>query len=123
MVSSSQRLLASTSTTHGHSSFDIQQFSSQRPLSLLEAVAAVLQWDTVFAILGSTFLVTFWFAQSAKDILLLFLLWHVVISIAFGPGAAITGVLLVREARLNARAVGGNKEQSYEGIDLGWSTK
>jgi hypothetical protein len=45
------------------------------------------------------------------DILLLFLLWHVVISIGFGPGAAITGVLLVREARLNVRAVENNKEQ------------
>ena len=98
--------------------FDIQQFQkilvphlalSKRPLSLLEGVAAVLQWDTVFAT-GSTFLVTFWFAQSVKDILLLFL-WHVVISIAFGPGAAIAGVLLVREARLNARAVEDNKEQ------------
>ncbi|OAX40517.1 hypothetical protein K503DRAFT_768522 [Rhizopogon vinicolor AM-OR11-026] len=98
--------------------FDIQQFQkvlvpqlalSERLLSLPEGVAAVIQWDAVFGI-GSTLLVSFWFAQSAKEIVLLFL-WHVVISIALGPGAAIAGVLLVREARLNAQTVKDKKEQ------------
>lgn len=91
--------------------FDIQQFQkilvpqlalSERPLSLPEGVAAVIKWDQAFGV-GSTLLVSFWFAESARDIALLFV-WHVLISIAFGPGAAIAGVMSVREARLNARA-------------------
>jgi len=105
--------------------FDIQQFQkvlvpqlalSERPLSLPEGVAAVIQWDAVFGI-GSTLLVSFWFAQSAKEIVLLFL-WHVVISIALGPGAAIAGVLLVREARLNARTV--EDKRSNEDLTREW---
>ncbi|KAG2370136.1 hypothetical protein BDR07DRAFT_1386621 [Suillus spraguei] len=89
--------------------FDIQEFQkvlvpqlalSKRPLSLPEGVAAVIQWDAVFGI-GSTLLMTFWFAQSVKEMVLL-LVWHVLSSVVFGPGAAIAGVLLFREARLNS---------------------
>jgi hypothetical protein len=91
--------------------FDIQEFQrimvprlalSERPLSLPEGTAVVIQWDQAFGV-GSTLLVSFWFAESARDIVLLFV-WHVLISIALGPGAAIAGVMSVREARLNARA-------------------
>lgn len=98
--------------------FDIEQFQkvmvphlalSERPLSLPEGVAAVIQWDSVFGV-GSTLLVTFWFARSTRDIVLL-VLWHVVVSVAFGPGAAIAGVLMVREARLNAQAPESNNGQ------------
>lgn len=89
--------------------FDIQEFQkvlvpqlalSKRPLSLPEGVAAVIQWDAVFGI-GSTLLMTFWFAQSVKEMVLL-LVWHVLSSVVFGPGAAIAGVLSFREARLNS---------------------
>ncbi|KAG2366826.1 hypothetical protein BDR07DRAFT_1395206 [Suillus spraguei] len=89
--------------------FNIQEFQkvlvsqlalSKRPLSLPEGVAAVIQWDAVFGI-GSTFLMTFWFAQSVKEMVSL-LVWHVLSSVVFGPGAAIAGVLLFREARLNS---------------------
>ncbi|KAG2348551.1 hypothetical protein BDR05DRAFT_987061 [Suillus weaverae] len=97
--------------------FDMQQFQkvlapqlalSERPLSLSEGVAAVIQWDAVFGI-GSTLLVTFWFARGVKEMALL-LLWHVLSSVAFGPGAAIAGVLLFREARLNSRTHVEDKE-------------
>ncbi|KAG2115196.1 uncharacterized protein F5147DRAFT_412544 [Suillus discolor] len=97
--------------------FDLQNFQkvlvpqlalSKRPLSLSEGVAAVIQWDAVFGI-GSTFLVTFWFTQSVKEMVLLFF-WHVLSSVAFGPGAAIAGVLLFREARLNSRTPVEDKE-------------
>lgn len=81
---------------------------SKRPLSLPEGVAAVIQWDIVFGI-GSTFLVTFWFTRSVKEMVLLFF-WHVLSSVAFGPGAAIAGVLLFREARLNSRTPVEEKE-------------
>lgn len=99
--------------------FDIQQFQkvlvpqlalSARPLSLTEGVAAVIQWDAVFGI-GSTLLVTFWFAQGVKEFALLFL-WHVLVSVVFGTGAAIAGVLSFREARLNSQtSVVDKKEQ------------
>lgn len=97
--------------------FDIQQLQkvlvpqlalSKRPLSLPEGVAAVIQWDSVFGI-GSTLLVTFWFAQGVKEMALLFL-WHALSSVALGPGAAIAGVLLFREARLNGRTPVEDKE-------------
>ncbi|KAG1883001.1 hypothetical protein F4604DRAFT_318788 [Suillus subluteus] len=97
--------------------FDIQQFQkvlvpqlalSNRPLSLPEGVAAVIQWDAVFGI-GSTLLVTVWFARGLKEMVVLFL-WHVLSSVAFGPGAAIAGVLLFREARLNSRVAVEDKE-------------
>ncbi|KAG1879364.1 hypothetical protein C8R48DRAFT_830038 [Suillus tomentosus] len=97
--------------------FDFQKFQkvlvpqlalSKRPLSLPEGVAAVIQWDIVFA-LGSTFLVTFWFTRSVKEMVLLFF-WYVLSSVAFGPGAAIAGVLLFREARLNSRTPVEDKE-------------
>jgi hypothetical protein len=97
--------------------FDIQQFQkvlvpqlalSKRSLSLPEGVAAVIQWDAVFGI-GSTLLVTFWFARGVKEMVFL-LLWHVLSSVAFGPGAAIAGVLLFREARLNSRTPVEDKE-------------
>ncbi|KAG1730611.1 hypothetical protein EDB19DRAFT_1912865 [Suillus lakei] len=97
--------------------FDIQQFQkvlvpqlalSKRPLSLSEGVAAVIQWDAVFGI-GSTLVLTFWFAQNVKEMVLLFL-WHALVSAAFGPGAAIAGVLSFREARLNGRTPVEDKE-------------
>lgn len=97
--------------------FDTQQFQkvlvpqlalSKRPLSLPEGAAAVIQWDAAFGI-GSTLLVTFWFARDVKEMVLLFL-WHVLSSVAFGPGAAIAGVLLFREARLNSRTAVEDKE-------------
>jgi hypothetical protein len=96
---------------------DIQQFQKilvpqlalgKRPLSLPEGVAAVIQWDAVFGI-GSTLLVTFWFARGAKEMVPLFL-WHILSSVVFGPGATIAGVLLFREARLNSRAAVEDKE-------------
>ncbi|KAG2149324.1 hypothetical protein DEU56DRAFT_781629 [Suillus clintonianus] len=98
--------------------FDIQQFQkvlvphlalSKHPLSLPEGVAAVIQWDAVFGI-GSTLFVTFWFAQGVKEIVLLFL-WHALVSVAFGPGAAIAGVMLFREARLNGQTPVEDKEE------------
>ncbi|KAG1749087.1 uncharacterized protein EDB91DRAFT_833339 [Suillus paluster] len=98
--------------------FDIQQFQkvlvpqlalSRHPLSLAEGVAAVIQWDAVFGV-GSTLLVTFWFAQGMKEVALLFL-WHALVSVAFGPGAAIAGVLSFREARINSQTPVVDKEQ------------
>jgi hypothetical protein len=72
-------------------------------ISIAESVAAFLKWDMIFGA-GSTILITLWFARSPTDLVLL-TLWHAVATIAVGPGAAIAGAMLWREATINARAI------------------
>ena len=67
----------------------------------LEYAALIfLQWDATFAF-GPSLIGSLWVAETVSQFLIL-ALWNVVGSIAFGPGAAISGFLLWREARLNS---------------------
>ena len=63
------------------------------------ATHVFFQWDAVFT-MGSSLLGTLWFARNAKQTVLI-ALWNVIASVAVGPGAAVSGVLLWREWALN----------------------
>ncbi|KAG1749075.1 uncharacterized protein EDB91DRAFT_832807 [Suillus paluster] len=71
--------------------------------SIAEGVAAFLKWDMAFGA-GSTILVTLWFAGGLTDLVLL-ILWHVWATFAVGPGAAIAGAMMWREAIINLQAI------------------
>jgi hypothetical protein len=63
------------------------------------ATHVFFQWDAIFT-LGSSLLGTLWFACNVKQVALI-ALWNLVASVVVGPGAAVSGVLLWREWRLN----------------------
>ncbi|KAJ2931354.1 hypothetical protein H1R20_g5710, partial [Candolleomyces eurysporus] len=71
------------------------------PSSASPALAALdfLQWDYVFAFVSLMF-VSFWFAQSVIQFFAL-LVWYIVMTPVAGPGAALAGVFLWREAQLH----------------------
>ena len=71
-------------------------------ISITEGAAAFLKWDMIFGA-GSTVLMTLWFARNLTDLVLL-VLWHALATIAVGPGAAIAGAMLWREATIKAQA-------------------
>ena len=77
--------------------------------TLHSATHVFFQWDAVF-MLGSSLLGTLWFASGAKQAVLI-ALWGVVASVVVGPGAAISGVLLWREWRLNGAPEEASKKQ------------
>ena len=68
-------------------------------INLQSATNVLLQWDAVFT-LGSSLLGTLWFASNTKQVALI-TLWNVFATVVVGPGAAVSGVLLWREWRLN----------------------
>jgi hypothetical protein len=68
-------------------------------INLPLATHVFLQWDAIFT-LGSSLLGTLWFASNAKQAALI-ALWNVIATVVVGPGAAVSGVLLWREWRLN----------------------
>lgn len=63
------------------------------------AIVHFLQWDAVF-LFGSTYVASLWLARSVAQGILL-LSWIVISTAMFGPGAAVSGIFLWREARLN----------------------
>jgi len=63
------------------------------------ATHVFFQWDAIFTFVSSL-LGTLWFACNVKQVALI-ALWDVVASVVVGPGAAVSGVLLWREWRLN----------------------
>jgi len=65
------------------------------------AALVFLQWDVIFCFISSL-LTPLWFAESVKQASII-LLWGVVATIAFGPGAAVSGIFMWREAQLNGR--------------------
>ncbi|KAF9234757.1 hypothetical protein BU15DRAFT_65394 [Melanogaster broomeanus] len=67
--------------------------------SLTEGVGAFIRWDVVIGA-GATMLATLWMASSVEQVFAI-VLWHGLSTVVFGPGAAIAGVLLWREAELN----------------------
>ncbi|KAA1474976.1 hypothetical protein DENSPDRAFT_805038 [Dentipellis sp. KUC8613] len=74
--------------------------SSPDVTTMQSATLGFLQWDAAF-FFGSTLLATLWFAQSPGQVIAL-LLWNVAASVALGPGAAVSGAFLWREAKLNS---------------------
>jgi len=78
--------------------------------SLQMAAHAFLQWDAAFT-LGSSLLGTLWFANDAKEAGLI-ALWDGIASVVVGLGAAVSGVLLWREWRLNEAPEGVSKKES-----------
>ncbi|KAG1858381.1 hypothetical protein DFJ58DRAFT_682634 [Suillus subalutaceus] len=72
-------------------------------ISVAEGVAAFLKWDMAFAA-GSTILMTLWFARSLMSFTVL-ILWHVSAAFIVGPAAAIAGVMMWREATIDAQAI------------------
>jgi hypothetical protein len=68
-------------------------------ITLQLATHVFLQWDAVFT-MGSSLLGTVWFANNTKQAAWI-VLWNVIASVVVGPGAAVSGVLLWREWRLN----------------------
>ncbi|KAG2149333.1 hypothetical protein DEU56DRAFT_977996 [Suillus clintonianus] len=71
--------------------------------SIAEGAAAFLKWDMAIGI-GSTILITLWFAKSLTGLMVL-ILWHASATFIVGPGAAIAGVMMWREATINAQAI------------------
>jgi hypothetical protein len=65
----------------------------------LTSIIHFLQWDAAF-IFGSTFVATLWFARSIGQGVLL-VIWIVISTALLGPGAAVSGIFLWREGKLN----------------------
>ncbi|KAF8484390.1 hypothetical protein JB92DRAFT_3028842 [Gautieria morchelliformis] len=65
----------------------------------LTSIIHFLQWDAVF-IFGSTFVASLWFARSVGQGVLL-IVWIVISTAVLGPGAAVSGIFLWREEKLN----------------------
>ena len=70
--------------------------------TLVGGVLQFIKWDLILG-LGSVILATFWMADSVLSLVGI-LAWHGVANIAFGPAAAIAGVFLWRERRLNGQS-------------------
>ncbi|KAI9456103.1 hypothetical protein HD554DRAFT_221826 [Boletus coccyginus] len=70
-------------------------------MSLADGVLEFIKWDLILGV-GSVILATFWMADSAFCLVGIFV-WHGIVNIAFGPPAAIAGVFLWRERRLNGQ--------------------
>ncbi|KAH0830261.1 hypothetical protein J3R83DRAFT_1625 [Lanmaoa asiatica] len=70
-------------------------------MSLTDGVHEFIKWDLIFGA-GSVMLATFWMADSALSLVGI-LIWYGIATIALGPSAAITGVFLWRERRLNGQ--------------------
>ncbi|KAH7919904.1 hypothetical protein BV22DRAFT_1074737 [Leucogyrophana mollusca] len=71
---------------------------------LKESIAHFIKWDMIFGA-GSSILATFWFAENVKELTIL-LLSHICVTAVFGPGAAIAGAFMWREAKLNTQVHG-----------------
>ena len=69
--------------------------------SLVDGVLAFIRWDLVFG-LSSVILATFWMADSLLTLIGM-LVWYYIATIFVGPAAAIAGVFLLQERRLNGR--------------------
>ncbi|KAF8275223.1 hypothetical protein EI94DRAFT_41323 [Lactarius quietus] len=67
--------------------------------SLQLATHIFLQWDYTFT-MGSAFIGSLWFASNIRQAVSV-TLWNVIATMVVGPGAAMSGVLLWREWKLN----------------------
>lgn len=77
--------------------------------TLEQGVIDFLKWDGILCIIPCM-LATFWFARDVKELFGIFA-WHVVATLAFGPGAAIAGAFMWRESLLNGQGDEENVEE------------
>ena len=77
--------------------------------SLQLATYVFLQWDYTFT-MGSGFIGSLWFASNVSQVALV-ILWNIIATMVVGPGAAISGVLLWREWKLNGASCEGSKKE------------
>ena len=77
----------------------IVEVSDLEETSLVVDVPAFIRWDLVFG-LGSVVLATFWMADNLLTLVGM-LVWYDIATIFVGPAAAIAGVFLLWERRLN----------------------
>ncbi|KAG9318132.1 hypothetical protein JVU11DRAFT_200 [Chiua virens] len=70
-------------------------------VSLADGVLQFMRWDLIFSS-GPVMLATLWMADSMHSLVGI-LVWYSLATIALGPAAAITGVFLWRERRLNGQ--------------------
>lgn len=80
--------------------------------SLEDGVLEFIKWDFIFGA-GSVILATFWMASNALHLLGIFI-WYGMAIITLGPAAAITGVFLWRERRLNGESWAQKTPQKIE---------
>jgi len=76
--------------------------------SLQMATHVFLQWDFIFT-MGSSLVGTLWFANGVREAASI-ALWNIIATVIVGPGAAVSGVLLWREWKLN----GASRERSIK---------
>lgn len=69
--------------------------------SLTDGVLEFVKWDLILGA-GSVILATFWMADSVLTLTGI-VIWHGLATVALGPAAAIVGVFLWRERRLNGQ--------------------
>lgn len=78
-------------------------------ISLQLASHVFLQWDYVFT-MGSGLIGTLWLASNVRQAASL-ALWNVIATMVIGPGAAMSGVLLWREWKLNGASGESSKKE------------
>lgn len=81
-------------------------------MSLTDGVLEFIKWDMILGV-GSVILATFWMADSVLRLVGI-LVWYGVATIVLGPAAAIAGVLLWRERRLNGQSQAEKTSQKME---------
>lgn len=80
--------------------------------SVDDGVLEFIKWDLIFGA-GSVVLSTFWMVDGMFALVGI-LLWYGIATIVFGPAAAIIGVFLWRERRLNGQPQAGKIAQKME---------
>lgn len=71
-------------------------------MSLADGVLELIKWDLILGA-SSVILATFWMADNVLQLAGI-LVWYGIATIALGPAAAIVGVFLWRERRLNGQS-------------------
>ena len=73
------------------------------------ATHVFLQWDYAFT-MGSGLIASLWFASNFRQVASV-ALWNLIATMVVGPGAAMSGVLLWREWKLNGTSGNGSKKE------------
>jgi hypothetical protein len=77
--------------------------------SIQLATHVLLQWDYVFT-MGSGLIASLWFASNFRQVASV-ALWNLIATMVVGPGAAMSGVLLWREWKLNGTSGDSSKKE------------
>ncbi|KAI0317302.1 hypothetical protein OF83DRAFT_1172119 [Amylostereum chailletii] len=85
------------------------EVSSPAVTTVVSAAKVFLQWDLYFT-LASSMIGCLWFAHTRRQFVFISL-WTVIFSLALGPGAAVSAVLMWREHKLNGRRTSTTKSK------------